>query len=576
MFSAHLERASVLLVSAIALISASTAAADEPDLGAYLKARYAASAGDYIQASQYYEEAIETDPNNFDLLSSAHQVFVLSGEFDQAVSAARRLKESGITGSFLWLSLILDEVRSGNYESALELHDAAMFSNAFLGDLLRGWLHAGAGDKDSALGLFGKDTEKEFLKGVMNFHRGLVQFAFGDIESAAETFAEIEADQAAILEYLDEYYIQYAKILALQGDVEAAEQLLSRRNDEATELVQELINAHLKELEEFGRLARDLEFTPEDGIAEVISLFAWLLASEDDVAYTQPAFVMRFAEAVDREDSAVKFRIAQYLDAAESYALAAKVYESIGKGDPLRLSAGIEQVEAMYRAGDIEDTFVVLDMLASEFPDSARVSVALGNIYRYESRFDEAVEAYDDALAKSPDRTVDNVYTFYFRGISLERAERWKEAKADLNVARELSEGLPAHPYILNYLGYSMLLEGDDIAEAEAMIRIAVAVEPENGAFVDSLGWALYLLERYDEALVELEKAVKLEPTEPEIIEHLGDVYWQVGRRRDAEFQWRRALSFDPADEYKERIGRKLEVGLDAVLADSSGEAAAN
>ena len=575
----ELKRVSALLVSAAALISASTAAADEPNLGAYLKARYAASAGDYIQASQYFEEAIETDPNNVALLSAAHQVFVLSGEFDQAVSAARSLKENGTTGPFLWLSLIFDEVRSGNFESALELHDAAMFSNPFLGDLLRGWLHVGAGDKDAALELFGKEVEQQFLTYVMNFHRGLTQFAFGDLEAAAEIFAGLEMDQAAFLEFLDEYYIQYAKISVLQGDLEAAERLLSRGKNEATALEQEIISAHLDELEATGSFARDLEFTAEDGIAEAISLFAWLLASDEEVAYTRPAFVMRFAEMVDLEDSTVKFRIAEFLEAAESYALAARVYESIGKDGPLRLSAGIERVEAMYRAGDIEETFTVLDALSSEFPDSERVPVALGNIYRYESRFEEAVEAYDDALAKSPDRTVDNVYTFYFRGISLERAGRWEEAKADLNLARELSEGLAAHPYILNYLGYSMLMEEDDIAEAEAMIRIAVEAEPENGAFVDSLGWALYLLGRYDEALVELEKALKLEPTEPEIIEHLGDVYWQVCRRRDAEFQWRRALSFDPDDEYKERIGRKLEIGLDAEHAepdDSSCEAAAN
>ena len=379
--------------------------------------------------------------------------------------------------------------------------------------------------------------------------------------------------------FSDEYYIQYAKVLARQGDLEAAERMLSEGRDEVPGFMQEVIDAHLNGLEELGRFASDLDFTPEDGMTEAITLFARLLASDDAVAYTQPALVMRFAEMVDPADSVVKFRIAQYLNAAESYSLAAKVYASIDQDDSLRLSGGIGHAEALYGAGDVEEAISALGMLALEFPDSERIPVALGNIYRYESRYEEALEAYDDALAKSPERIADNANTFFFRGMSLERLERWEEARADLNVARELSDGLTSQPYILNYLGYSMLMEDDDIAEAEAMIRIAVEAEPENGAFVDSLGWALYLLGRYDEALVELEKALKLEPTEPEIIEHLGDVYWQVGRRRDAEFQWRRALSFDPDDEYKERIGRKLEVGLDAAQAEtdeSSGEAASN
>ena len=575
LFGANPMRASALLVSATVLIFAS-AAAEEPNLGAYLKARYSASAGDYIQSSQYFEEAIEADPSNVDLLAAAHQVFVIAGEFDQAVAAARSLNENGATGPFLWLTLIVDEVRAGNFESALELHEAAMFSNLFLGDLIRGWLHVGAGDAEAAFEVFGEEFEQPYFAEIMNFHRGLAQLAFGNVESASETFAAIELDPST---FSDEYYIQYARVLAWQGDLEAAERLLSRGSDGTSGFVQETISAHLDELEELGRFEGDLEFAPEDGMVEAISVFARLIASDDEVAYTQPALVMRFGEMVDREDSAAKFRIARYLEAAQSYALAAKVYESIGQDDPLSLSAGIGRAEALYGAGDIEDAIAVLDMIALKFPDTERVPVALGNIYRYESRYAEAVEAYDDALAKSPERTAENANTFFYRGMSLERLERWEEAKADLNVARELSEGLTSYPYILNYLGYSMLMEDDDIAEAEAMIRIAVEAEPENGAFVDSLGWALYLLGRYDEALVELEKALKLEPTEPEIIEHLGDVYWQVGRRRDAEFQWRRALSFDPDDEYKERIGRKLEVGLDAAraeTAESSGEAAAN
>ena len=576
LLSAYPRRISALLVSVAALISASTAHADEPNLGAYLKARYSASAGDYIQSSQYFEEAIEADPNNINLLLAAHQVFVIAGEFDQAVAAARKLNENGATGPFLWMSLIVDEVLDGDFESALELHEAAMFSNLLLGDLIRGWLHVGAGDADAAFEVFGKEFEQQYYAEIMNFHLGLARFAFGNAESAAEALAGIELDPAT---FSDEYYIQYAKVLARQGDLEAAERMLSRGRDEAPRFMQEVIDAHLNGFEELGRFASDLEFTPEDGMIEAITLFARLLASDDEVAYTQPALIMRFAEMVDPADSTVKFRIAQYLDAAESYALAAKVYANIDQDDSLRLSGGIGRAEALYGAGNVEEAISVLGMLASEFPDSERIPVALGNIYRYESRYEEALEAYDDALAKSPGRTADNANTFFFRGMSLERLERWEEARADLNVARELSDGLTSHPYILNYLGYSMLMEDDDIAEAEAMIRIAVEAEPENGAFVDSLGWALYLLGRYDEALVELEKALKLEPTEPEIIEHLGDVYWQVGRRRDAEFQWRRALSFDPDDEYKERIGRKLEVGLDAAPAEtdeSSGEAASN
>jgi hypothetical protein len=63
-----------------------------------------------------------------------------------------------------------------------------------------------------------------------------------------------------------------------------------------------------------------------------------------------------------------------------------------------------------------------------------------------------------------------------------------------------------------------------------------------------------------------MEKASLLEPVDPIVTDHLGDVYWAVGRKLEAEFQWHRALSFDPEEDQAIRIRRKLEVGLDAVL----------
>ena len=62
-------------------------------------------------------------------------------------------------------------------------------------------------------------------------------------------------------------------------------------------------------------------------------------------------------------------------------------------------------------------------------------------------------------------------------------------------------------------------------------------------------------------------RAVELTPDDPVINDHLGDVLWMVGRKREAEFQWRRALSFGPADDLDmDRIRKKLDAGLDAVL----------
>jgi Flp pilus assembly protein TadD len=125
----------------------------------------------------------------------------------------------------------------------------------------------------------------------------------------------------------------------------------------------------------------------------------------------------------------------------------------------------------------------------------------------------------------------------------------------------------PDQPQVLNYLGYSFVDRGVNLEEALGMIQRAVAGQPDSGYIIDSLAWAYFRLGRYDEAVEPMEKASLLEPVDPVVTDHLGDVYWMVGRTREAEFQWHRALSFGPTEADAARIRKKLEQGLDAVLA---------
>ena len=104
------------------------------------------------------------------------------------------------------------------------------------------------------------------------------------------------------------------------------------------------------------------------------------------------------------------------------------------------------------------------------------------------------------------------------------------------------------------------------------MIERAAEAKPDSGYIIDSLGWGLYTLGRYEESVGHMEHAAELMPVDPTVNDHLGDVYWAVGRHMEARFQWTRALSFDPEPEAADRIRRKLNVGLDAVLAQEGME----
>ena len=115
---------------------------------------------------------------------------------------------------------------------------------------------------------------------------------------------------------------------------------------------------------------------------------------------------------------------------------------------------------------------------------------------------------------------------------------------------------------MLNRLGYGLVERGGSLPEALALIEEAAALEPDSGAVVDSLGWALHRLGRHGEAVEALERAASLDPADAVINDHLGDAYWAAGREAEARFQWRRALTMEPEPGDAARMEAKLRDGL--------------
>jgi len=94
----------------------------------------------------------------------------------------------------------------------------------------------------------------------------------------------------------------------------------------------------------------------------------------------------------------------------------------------------------------------------------------------------------------------------------------------------------------LNYLGYMLADRGTRLDEALGYIRRAVAIDPQNGAYLDSLGWAYYKMGNYELAEENLRRAVDRMGDDPTINEHLGELYLKTGRLKLAANHWERSL----------------------------------
>ena len=203
------------------------------------------------------------------------------------------------------------------------------------------------------------------------------------------------------------------------------------------------------------------------------------------------------------------------------------------------------------------------------------VYLSLAQIYEKARNYQAMAKAIDDAEKLSGNEEKENLT--FMRGAMFEKMKDFDAAEREF---RKVLSADPQNASALNYLGYMLADRNIRLTEALDMIKKAVDQEPTNGAFLDSLGWVLYRLDRADEAESTLVKAAERAPRDPTVHDHLGDVYFKQGKLKDAISQWDRSLvewkASAPSEADPSEVA-KLQKKVDSArvrLAKESGSAA--
>ncbi len=532
--------------------------------GAYLAAMQADFRDDYAAAADYYDRALVEDPDNLALTQNALVARVALGNIPAARVLADRLSAAQPENQVAALVRLADALKSDDFAAAAKvLETAGDGINPLLGGLVSGWIEVGKGDFTAAQAKFDAMTGNDALIAYGQYHKALALAMAGDFVSAETILAggengPLHLNRAAL--------VAHAEVLAQ----------IDREADAAALLTEAMANgvpdAMLAALRD--RLARGEE-VPFDAVTE----------ARDGAA---EAF-LTLAEALNTDDTArvalLHARLAAYVrpDAIEADLLAASILESEGQfvlataalaevppESPWFVVSEIHRANSQRAAGNAAGGIATLEALAGSHPDQIEVQSALGDALRTDNQFAAAVTAYTAAIELIDKPAAVHWVLYYTRGISNERAGNWDAAEADFREALVLR---PEQPLVLNYLGYSLVEKHRNMDEALDMIQRAVKGQPDDGYITDSLGWVYYRLGRYQDAVAPMLRAVELVPDDPVVNDHLGDVLWMVGRKREADFQWRRALSFGPGEDLDmDRVRKKLDVGLDRVLADEKSD----
>jgi tetratricopeptide (TPR) repeat protein len=171
--------------------------------------------------------------------------------------------------------------------------------------------------------------------------------------------------------------------------------------------------------------------------------------------------------------------------------------------------------------------------------DDREIHLALAQLYDKGKKFAEMAKSIDAAEKLS--MSADEKESIHFmRGAMYEKMKRIEESEAEFRKVLAIN---PKSASALNYLGYMLADKNIRVNEAVELIQKALEQDPNNGAYLDSLGWAYYRLGRLDEAEEYLKKAVERVGKDPVVYDHLGDVYFKKDNLKEAITCWENSLA---------------------------------
>lgn len=504
------------------------------------------------------------------------------------VAAARVTRDAGVVAQAAQLALLTRDVALGQEMTAL-------------------WVEVAAEDPQArqaaALALMRSDALEEALTHLVALRRqtGSANFAYltaqaGRLEPAARQ-GLAEALEAVHARFPDDVYIAHARAVLLEGRSPAAA-LALLADHEVVELPREAALLRARLLARQGETAAAIE-----GLDQLLG--ATTLGSEDvtRIRYARARLLIdsgRF-DAARSDFEALLARSGEHAEFLLSLALLALEQEDVpaarhylerllqtGRRSDLahyylgelarvegdvdgavaafgRVSPGGEFRDAQLRASalllrhtGVEGLGEYLDLQRRRYPDQALTLWLLHSGLLLEAgEVAAALAALDEALADNPGE----LELHYARALARKRAQDFPGLEADL---RAILEQDPDHAMALNALGYILADRNERLPEAKRLIERALALQPDEPAYIDSMGWVEYRLGNLQRARKLLERAFALLP-DHEIAAHLGEVLWMLGENDEAKAVWSQGLTLDPdSPVLAETMGRLL--GDDHVL----------
>ena len=247
-----------------------------------------------------------------------------------------------------------------------------------------------------------------------------------------------------------------------------------------------------------------------------------------------------------------KYSLAELYNLEKTNELALKKLKSISSDSFFFLPSNLKAMSIIKSSNKENDYKNLLFNNFKIWPKNKYLLYKLASYFKSQKQYYESIKIYKKIISIYGESDRD----LFLYASNLDKIGKWEEAKTLLLKVLKRS---PKDTYTLNYVSYKLALKEQDLNLALSLIKRALAIDPENGYFLDTLGWVEFKRKNYNKAVFFLENSISILPRSAEILDHLGDCYWMLNRKNEAMFEWKKAIKYETDTKIINNIQAKLK-----------------
>ena len=486
---------------------------------------------DLQKAETELKIAVKLDPESEEAITTLSLLYSDEGDTTHALQVLSSVPDAGRSAK-LYAALGATYEQRKDYKSAIDAYKHAIQLDRDNLDAIRGLAEnlLNDGQIDAALDQYKviADANPEDAQTYLRISE--IYRRQGKYDEALESLKKAEAMVPDALEVPYNIAVVYEAQARYDEAVKILQDLLKKTEKPESSYSQSDRNNRGIFIERLGMVYRD-----QENYQAAVEAFRKMIPLGDDNARTG------YQDIIDSYREAKQW--------PEATAVAKEAVQKLPNDRELRMVLDAQLADT----SDPDKPIADVRSLLKGTPEDREVYLRLAIMYSRVKRWSDAEEALNKAEQLST-KAEDKEYVSFLRGSTFEREKKYDEAEAEF---KKVLAANPQNAAALNYLGYMNADRDLRLEESLNYIKLAVSLDPTNGAYLDSLGWAYFKLGKYDLAEESLSKAALRMGSDPTVQDHLGDLYQKTGRLKLAAAHWERAV-----EEWNKTVPAELDGDL--------------